>query len=108
MDTPAKGKAMFMPFRVSDENTMNWKECVMFSDLSEDELADLALRADELAPDTGDVEHYLVITPEGRLSVRSVLVDDITEAMSCGDIRRSGSLKQILLRFMQIYSARTT
>lgn len=77
------------------------------SDLTEDELADLATRGFEFDFEGADLDHYLVITPEGRLSVRAVLSDDIQNAIASGDVRRSGTLKQVLLRFMQIYSART-
>lgn len=90
-----------------DERTMDWKDCVTLSDLTEDELADLAQRVNEIGPESGDIAHYLVITPQGRLAVRAVLADDIAAAVAEGDIRRSGSLKQVLLRFMQIYTART-
>ena len=77
------------------------------SDLSEDELADLAMRGCEFDFEGADLDHYLVITPEGRLSVRAVLGTDIHDAVTKGDVRRSSNLKQVLLRFMQIYSART-
>ena len=77
------------------------------SDLTEDELADLATGGLDFDFEGADLDHYLVITPEGRLSVRAALGGDIREAALRGDIRRGGTLKQILLRFMQVYSART-
>ena len=76
------------------------------SDLTEDELADLATRGLDFDFEGADLDHYLVITPEGRLSVRAGLGSDIREAVARGDVHRSGTLKQVLLRFMQVYSAR--
>lgn len=83
---------------------MSGRECVNLSDLSEDELADLATRDCDF--DGAHLEHYLVIRPDGRLSIRPALANDIRSAVAAGDVSRSGSLKQILLRFMQIYTAR--
>jgi hypothetical protein len=77
------------------------------SELSEDELADLATRSLDFEFEGADLDHYLVITPEGRLSVRAVLGSDIHDAVAKGDVRRSSNLKHVLLRFMQVYSART-
>ncbi|MGE3475906.1 MAG: hypothetical protein AB7H70_08865 [Rhodospirillaceae bacterium] len=76
------------------------------SDLSEDELADLAIRGFDVDVEGAAVEHDLVITPEGRLSIRAAPGSDIRDAAANGEIRRSGNLKQVLLRFMQVYSAR--
>jgi hypothetical protein len=92
---------------MSSSASMSWRDCVNLSDLNEDELADLATRDFEFDFEGANLDHYLVITPEGRLSVRAVLGSDIREAVSNGDVRRSGTLKQVLLRFMQVYSART-
>lgn len=86
---------------------MTWRECLNLSDLSEDELADLVTRGFDFDLEGADLEHYLIITPEGRLSVRSALSSDIREAVANGDVHRSGTLKQVLLHFMQLYSART-
>lgn len=86
---------------------MNWKDCVNLSELTEDELADLALRDGDLEIEGAERDHYLVITPQGRLSVRAVLGSEIRNAVATGDVRHSGNLKQVLLRFMQIYAART-
>lgn len=77
------------------------------SDLSEDELADLATRGGDCEFEGAHLDHYLVITPEGRLAVRAVLGSDIHDAVATGDVRRSSNLKHVLLRFMQVYSART-
>lgn len=86
---------------------MSWRECMNLSDLTEDELADLATRGFDFDFEDAHLDHYLVITPEGRLSIRAVLGNDIQDALARGDVRRSGTLKQVLLRFMQVYSART-
>lgn len=86
---------------------MTWRECVRLSEMTEDELADLATREGDLDVEDAHLDHYLVMTPDGRLSVRAVLETDIRAAVANGDVRRSGNLKQILLRFMQIYTART-
>lgn len=86
---------------------MNWRDCVNLSDLSEDELADLATREGDLDFEGAELEHYLVITPQGQLSVRAQLGSDIRAAVAAGDVRRSGNLKHVLLRFMQVYTART-
>ncbi len=85
---------------------MSWRDCVDLSNLTEEELAELALSGDAFDFEGADLDHYLIITPEGRLSVRSSLAADIRTAVDRGDVHRSGSLKQILLRFLQIYSAR--
>ena len=87
---------------------LSWRECVNLSDMTEEELADLAINGFDPDLDDADLDHYLVITPEGRLSVRTALGSDLHDAVTRGDVHRSGTLKQILLRFMQIYVARTT
>ena len=69
-------------------------------------LADLATREGALDFEGAELDHYLVITPDGRLSVRAVLGSDIRDAVADGNVRRSGNLKQVLLRFMQVYTAR--
>lgn len=92
---------------VTETAAMNWKDCVNLSDLSEDELADLAMREGELDIEGAELDHFLVITPSGRLAVRAALAGEIRSAVAAGDVRRSGNLKQVLLRFMQIYTART-
>lgn len=98
---------MFM-YAGPDQMTMNWKECLSFSDLTEDELEHLALHAEEMEPESRDLEYYLVLTPDGRLAIRTVLADDISLALKQGDVRRSGTLKQVLLRFMQLHSAKAS
>jgi hypothetical protein len=89
----------------TDAAAMSWRECVNLSDLTEDELADLAING-RLDFEGADIDHYLVMMPDGRLSIRASLGDDIRAAMARGDINRSGNLKHVLLRFMQIYTAR--
>jgi hypothetical protein len=91
----------------ADAAALNWKDCVNLSEMTEDELADLAMRRGELDFEGANLDHYLVITPGGRLSIRALLGSEIQSAVATGDVRRSGNLKQVLLRFMQIYSART-
>lgn len=91
----------------SDAAALSWKDCVNLSEMTEDELADLAMRRGELDFEGAKLDHYLVITPGGRLSIRAALGSEIQSAVATGDVRRSGNLKQVLLRFMQIYSART-
>jgi hypothetical protein len=91
---------------LSDVASLPWRECLNLSVMSEDELASLATCEGELAFNGSDLDHYLVITPDGRLSIRAVLGDDIRAAIDAGDVRRSGNLKQVLLRFMQLYTAR--
>lgn len=76
------------------------------TNLTEEELADLALSSASFDFESSDFEHYLIMTPEGRLSIRSTLAADIRAPADSGEIQRSGSLKQVLLRFMQVYSAR--
>jgi hypothetical protein len=85
---------------------LSWRECLDLSIMSEEELADLAIRRGELNVEGAELEHYLVMTPDGRLSIRRVLAEDLGTAAAAGDVRRSGTLKQVLLRFMQIYTAR--
>jgi hypothetical protein len=92
----------------AETTALNWKDCVNLSDLSEDELADLAMQGGGLEIEGAELDHYLVITPKGRLAVRAALASEIRSAVAAGDLRRSGNLKQVLLRFMQIYTARTT
>jgi hypothetical protein len=75
--------------------------------MTEDELADLATREGALEFEGANLDHYLVITPGGRLSIRADLGADILSALAAGDVRRSGNLKHVLLRFMQVYTART-
>ncbi len=90
----------------SSRVAMTWKECMNLSDLSEDELADLAARNFESDCDDAELDRYLATTPEGRLCVRAALSRDIQSAVASGDVHRSASLKHVLLRFMQVYSAR--
>lgn len=92
----------------NDQMTMNWKDCLTFSDLTEEELEHLALHAAEMEPESRDLEYYLVLTPDGRLAIRSVLAEDISQALEQGDVKRSGTLKQVLLRFMQLHSAKAS
>jgi hypothetical protein len=91
----------------SEIASLSWRDCVNLSDLTEEELADLATRDEEFDFEGANLDHYLVITPGGRLSVRAELGSDIRSALDAGDVRRSGNLKHVLLRFMQIYTART-
>lgn len=97
-----------MNLHCAETTALNWKDCVNLSDLSEDELADLAIQGSELEIEGAELEHYMVITPKGQLGVRAALASEIHSAVAAGDVRRSGNLKQVLLRFMQIYTARTT
>jgi hypothetical protein len=74
--------------------------------LTEDELADLATREGDLEFEGAHLDHYLVITPGGRLSIRAAAGPGTRSAPAAGDARRSGNLKHVLWRFMQIYTAR--
>ena len=77
------------------------------AELTEDELADLAMNGGELDFAGAELDHYLVIMPDGRLSIRAVRESELRETAANGDAAQGGNLKQVLLRFMQIYSART-
>ena len=94
-----------MKLAITESAAMHWRDCVNLSDMTEDELADLAING-SLDFRGADIEHYLVMMPNGRLSIRAALGEDIRAAMARGDVSRSGNLKHVLLRFMQIYTAR--
>lgn len=71
--------------------------CLNLSHMSECALAELAKRADALAGAETALRHYLVITPAGRLSIRT--------AHDTGGAKPNGSLAHVLQRFLQLYSA---
>lgn len=75
------------------------------ADMSEDQLADLATGGD-LDFEGAQLDHYLVMTPDGRLSVRAMLGSEARTKLVRADLRRTGNLRHVLLRFLQIYTAR--
>ncbi|MGE4063566.1 MAG: hypothetical protein AB7E79_09375 [Rhodospirillaceae bacterium] len=88
----------------TDGHVLSWRECLTFSVMSEDEM--IALQARQFDFVAAHIEPYLITSPDGRLSLRIALADDICEAIAAGDTHRSASLKRVLLHFMQLNTAR--
>lgn len=78
--------------------TPNASACLNLSQMSESELAELARRGETIACSHTALKHYLVITPEGRLSIR-------TACNTHGYADPTNSLSHVLQRFLQLYTA---
>ncbi|NML26961.1 hypothetical protein [Zoogloea dura] len=76
------------------------QDCIEMSDLTEDEI--LAIAEHEHIPEMLAVEMgcYLCHTPEGDLSIRRMIADDIQHARDKGDLVRVAELKTVLKHYV--------
>lgn len=76
-------------------------DCLALCDLSEEEV--LAIAHHEHLPEMAAAElgNYLVHTPEGEMRIKSIIRDDIAEAVACADRARELSLKLMLRNFVR-------
>ena len=89
---------------MSDDASLTWQSCITLSHLSAEEFAALETSngcSDEIV---AQMAHYLIKTADGRLSIRASIGADIAQAVGAGDLRRSGALRSVVLRFMQLYT----
>jgi len=86
---------------------LTWDDCVALSDLSEEEIA--ALAAHEHCPATiaAELGYYLVQTADGQMRIKSMIRDDIAEALREGDLYRAALLKNVLRHFIEIHPPTT-
>jgi hypothetical protein len=76
------------------------EDCLALCDLSEEEV--LAIAHHERIPEIAAAElgNYLVHTPQGEMSIKSIIRDDIAEARANGDRSRELALKLMLRNFV--------
>ena len=77
------------------------QDCRDLSELTEEEI--LAIAQHEHIPEMAAVElgNYLVHTPTGEKRIKAMIVDDIEEARSSGDLVRVLALKLCLKHFLE-------
>ncbi|KAB2966623.1 hypothetical protein [Zoogloea sp.] len=76
------------------------QDCIELSDLTEDEI--LAIAEHEHIPEMLAIEmgSYLCHTPEGDLSIRRMIADDIQHARDKGDLIGVARLKLVLKHYI--------
>jgi len=76
------------------------EDCIGLCGLSEDEI--LAIAGHEHIPEIAAVElgNYLATSPDGEVCIRSMIRDDITDAMTRGNRERALALKLVLRSYI--------
>ena len=79
---------------------LSLEDCLALCELSEDEV--LAIAQHEHIPEIAAAElgNYLVRTPGGEMTIKSIIRDDIAAARSGGDRPRELALKLMLRNFV--------
>jgi hypothetical protein len=79
---------------------LSLEDCLALCDLSEEEV--LAIAHHEHLPEVAAVQlgNYLVHTPDGEMRIKTIILDDIAEAGTCGDRARELALKLMLRNFV--------
>ena len=79
---------------------LSLEDCLALCELSEDEV--LAIAHHENIPEIAAAElgNYLVHTPQGEMTIKSIIRDDIAEARARGDRMRELALKVMLRNFV--------
>ena len=79
---------------------LSLEDCLALCELSEDEV--LAIAHHEHLPEIAAAElgHYLCLTPEGEMRIKTIIRDDIAEARTGGDRTRELALKMMLRNFV--------
>ncbi len=80
---------------------LSLEDCLALCELNEDEV--LAIAHHQRIPEIAAAElgHYLVRTPEGEMTIKSIIRADITEARASGDRARELALKLMLRDFVR-------
>jgi hypothetical protein len=80
------------------------RDCLELCELTEDEV--LAIAEHEHITEMAALElgNYLVRTPEGERRIKAMIVDDIDEARTRGDLRRTAMLKLVLKHFVETHA----
>ena len=75
-------------------------DCIALCQLSEDEV--LAIAEHQRIPEIAATElaNYLLCRPDGELTIKTIIRDDITSAISRCDRRRELALKAMLRNFV--------
>lgn len=84
---------------------LTYQDCVGLSELTEAEIR--AIGEHEHIPEivAAELGAYLVTTPDGENRIRRIILDDIEQAESRKDLKRSLELKAVLLHFMEQHPA---
>jgi hypothetical protein len=79
---------------------LSLEDCLALCELTEDEV--LAIAHHEHLPEIAAAElgHYLCLTPNGEMRIKSIFRDDIAEARAGGDRMRELALKLMLRNFV--------
>ena len=79
---------------------LSLEDCLALCEISEEEV--LAIAHHERIPEIAAIElgNYLVHTPQGEMSIKSIIRDDIAEARANGDQSRELALKLMLRNFV--------
>lgn len=79
---------------------LSLEDCLALCDLSEEEV--LAIAHHERIPEIAAAElgNYLVHSPGGQMTIKSIIRDDIAEARAHGDWAREMGLRLMLRNFV--------
>ena len=78
---------------------LTFEDCLALAELSEDEI--LAIAEHENLPELAALElgNYLLHTDGGELTIKRMILDDISHARECGNPRRAAALRSVLQQF---------
>jgi hypothetical protein len=79
---------------------LSLEDCLALCELNEEEV--LAIAHHQRIPEIAAAElgHYLARTPQGEMTIKSMIRDDIAEARAKGDRTRELALKVMLREFV--------
>ena len=79
---------------------LSLEDCLALCELNEEEV--LAIAHHQRIPEIAAAElgHYLACTPQGEMTIKSMIRDDIAEARAKGDRTRELALKVMLREFV--------
>jgi hypothetical protein len=82
-----------------EEIMLTLKECLEFSDLSEEEVREIAEH--ERVPEivAAELGHTLLKTPRGIYIIRNYLLENLERAAATGNLQRARHLGEVITRF---------
>ncbi|MFT6915549.1 MAG: hypothetical protein ACJAWL_001858 [Motiliproteus sp.] len=82
---------------------LTYEDCCDLCEFTEDEIAAIAEHEHLQRIQALATAEYLVHTEGGERMIRQMIIDDIRNARSSGDVQHENELKQVLLYFLHTH-----
>lgn len=82
---------------------LTYEDCLAMCDLTEDEIDAIAERAHLPEIVALELGQYIIERPDGDLAVRRIILEDIADAETRGDMEHALKLKLVLRHFIRTH-----